>query len=334
MRIYTEIVWSWDDERGELVKESSKFYDYDGPLTLAYGAGVAQTIQQNQASASNEVKGTYPLGVGGSSDDFPHYIRFTAKRSGPADATFAAGEVVLYMPPDALKTSYSQNIGDIDMGTAIQIAEGSGNTTELQDALEVKTGFDPAAILNKVASLVTASGGVALDTAKAAALAIGSAAIGGTAVAAIGKATGQIINPHKAVVYQGPGGFRTFSYTFVMVPKSEKEAEQISNIVRFFKERMHPSVGAGGIDAIKSFTLGYPDEFTIKYYVNKKDIDANVLTPLFRIHDCFCTSFGVDYTTSSLVSFIGDDVQPLTTTMSLAFKETQLITKQDIRDGY
>ena len=53
-----------------------------------------------------------------------------------------------------------------------------------------------------------------------------------------------------------------------MVPKSEKEAEQISNIVRFFKERMHPSVGAGGIDAIKSFTLGYPDEFAIKYYVN------------------------------------------------------------------
>ena len=295
---------------------------------------VAQAIQQNQASASNDLEGTYPLGVGGSSDNFPHYIRFTAKRSGPADATFAAGEVVLYMPPDALKTSYSQNIGDIDMGTAIQVAEGSGNTKELQTALDVDTGFDPAAMLLKVKNLMVGTGGVMADTAKAAALAIGSGAIGGTAVAAIGKATGEIINPHKAVVYQGPGGFRTFSYTFVMVPKSEKEAEQISNIVRFFKERMHPSVGDSGIDAIKSFTLGYPDEFAIKYYVNKKPIDETDNTPLFRIHDCFCTSFGVDYTTSSLVSFIGDDVQPLTTTMSLAFKETQLITKQDIRDGY
>ena len=34
MKIYTEIVWSWDDDRGELVRESSKSYDYKGPLTL------------------------------------------------------------------------------------------------------------------------------------------------------------------------------------------------------------------------------------------------------------------------------------------------------------
>ena len=40
MRIYTEIVWSWDDEKGELVRESSKSYDYVGPLTLAVGRNV------------------------------------------------------------------------------------------------------------------------------------------------------------------------------------------------------------------------------------------------------------------------------------------------------
>ena len=37
---------------------------------------------------------------------------------------------------------------------------------------------------------------------------------------AVSRATGQVLNPHKAVVYQGPGGFRTFSFTFVLVPKS------------------------------------------------------------------------------------------------------------------
>jgi len=111
---------------------------------------VAQTIQQNQASVSNDVEGTYPLGAGGSSGNYPHYIRFTAQRSGPADRTFNAGEVVLYMPPDALKTTYSQSIGDIEMGTAIQIAEGSGNIKEFQGALNMETGFDPTAILNKI----------------------------------------------------------------------------------------------------------------------------------------------------------------------------------------
>jgi hypothetical protein len=34
MKIYTEVVYHWDDARGELVKESEKSYDYNGPLTL------------------------------------------------------------------------------------------------------------------------------------------------------------------------------------------------------------------------------------------------------------------------------------------------------------
>jgi hypothetical protein len=44
-------------------------------------------------------------------------------------------------------------------------------------------------------------------------------------------------------------------------------------------------------------------------------------------------SFAVDYTTSSLVSFL-DDRQPLTTTISMGFKETQLLTQKDIDAGY
>ena len=279
----------------------------------------------------------YPVGTG-SSDDYPHYIRFIARRTFNTTSSARGasnGEVVLYMPPDALKTTYSQSIGDIEMGTAIQIAEGSGNIKEFQGALNMETGFDPMAILNKIASLSAAAGGVVADTAKASSMALVATALGGTTTAAIGKATGAIVNPHKAVVYQGPGAFRTFSYTFVMVPKSAAEAEQIFKIVKFFKLRMHPEVGAGGIDAVKSLTLGYPDEFSIQYNVNGKPIDGeSASSPLFRIHNCFLESFAADYTTSSLVSFIGDDQQPLTTTISLAFKETQLITKEDIRKGY
>ena len=39
MKIYTEVIYSWDDEKGELVQESAKFHDYKGPLTLANGEG-------------------------------------------------------------------------------------------------------------------------------------------------------------------------------------------------------------------------------------------------------------------------------------------------------
>jgi hypothetical protein len=152
---------------------------------------------------------------------------------------------------------------------------------------------------------------------------------------AVSKATGQILNPHKAVVYQGPGGFRTFSFTFILVPKSADEAKEIFNIVKFFKKRMHPGTGAGaGINNLSSVTLTYPDEFEIQYFVNNKPADGTDPTkPLFKIHKCFMESFAVDYTTSSLVSFL-DDAQPLTTTISMGFKETQLLTQKDIDAGY
>ena len=35
MKIYTEVVYHWDNAKGELVKESEKSFDYQGPLTLA-----------------------------------------------------------------------------------------------------------------------------------------------------------------------------------------------------------------------------------------------------------------------------------------------------------
>jgi hypothetical protein len=151
---------------------------------------------------------------------------------------------------------------------------------------------------------------------------------------AVSRATGQIMNPHKAVVYQGPGAFRAFSYTFQLVPKSADEAKEIFNIVKFFKKRMHPGTGSGGINDISSVTLTYPDEFEIKYYVNESLVDGSDPTsPLFKIHNCFMESFATDYTTSGLVSFLDDD-QPLTTTISMSFKETQLLTKTDIDAGY
>jgi len=42
MRIYTEVVWKWDDTKGELVEVSSESFDYKGPLVRAdFGATMA-----------------------------------------------------------------------------------------------------------------------------------------------------------------------------------------------------------------------------------------------------------------------------------------------------
>ena len=114
MKIYTEIVWSWDDERGELVRESSKSYDYEGPLTLLNDNSVESTIAANAPEAGKLFK--YPKDT---NPGLPHYITFIARRSYTSTQSKRGqenGSVILYMPPDALKTSYTQAIGDMEMG--------------------------------------------------------------------------------------------------------------------------------------------------------------------------------------------------------------------------
>ena len=333
MKIYTEIVWSWDDERGELVRESSKSYDYEGPLTLLNDNSVESTIAANAYGQSDNF--TYPKDT---NPGLPHYIRFIARRSYTSTQSSRGttnGEVVLYMPPDALKTSYSQSIGDVEMGGFIALAGADMKDAGAQMA---------AGSLKGTLAAVGALKGKVEGADKINVLAdMGKAAVGGALTKfagtqggqAVSKATGQILNPHKAVVYQGPGGFRTFSFTFILVPKSADEAKEIFNIVKFFKKRMHPGTGTGaGINSLSSVTLTYPDEFEIKYHINNKEVDGSDYTkPLFKIKNCFMESFAVDYTTSSLVSFM-DDSQPVTTTISMSFKETQLLTKKDIDAGY
>ena len=294
---------------------------------------VEATIEANAKGAGDNF--TYPKDT---NPGLPHYIRFVARRSYTSTQSSRGtpnGEVVLYMPPDALKTSYTQGIGDVEMGGFIALAGAdmagagaqmaAGNLAGTLAAVGALKGkVEGADKLNILADVGKAAAGGALKKF--------AGTQGGQAVS---RATGQILNPHKAMVYQGPGGFREFSFTFVLVPKSADEAKEIFNIVKFFKKRMHPGTGAGaGINDISSVTLTYPDEFEIKYYVNNKEVDGSDSTkPLFKIHNCFMESFATDYTTSSLVSFMDDD-QPLTTTISMGFKETQLLTKKDIDEGY
>lgn len=44
MKIYTEVVYHWDNAKGELVKESEKSFDYQGPLTLCDGGATFAAI--------------------------------------------------------------------------------------------------------------------------------------------------------------------------------------------------------------------------------------------------------------------------------------------------
>ena len=303
---------------------------------------------------------SYPAGVGVNAE-FPHSIEFTARKrnlsSSNQKASTSLGSVVLYLPADALKTSYSQTFGDADLGAigaataSIDETAAAGVVNQIDRTLRnVGAGRTDSAIASlsgALAEFKRGAGGVSVGNALAQATvneALNRPGVGPIKDALFRKA-GRIINPHKAVIYQGPGGFRIFNYSFVMSPESQAEAETIAKIVHYFKYYMHPGIPSSDpskANINSSVTLSYPEEFKITARV-KNVSDAGTtgeplsarVKPLFKIDHCFLESLSVDYSTSGGPVFIVDGITaPATTSLTLQFKETVLMTKEKIREGY
>ena len=127
---------------------------------------------------------------------------------------------------------------------------------------------------------------------------------------------------------------RGFQYTFKMIPKSEQEAEEVRNIVTAFKMNMLPEAEGASDDEKKSYTgkrLKIPNTFDIKYmYVGRENQYLN------KISTCVLENMNVTYGGSRYKTFDGneDGAPPVETTMTLNFKEMELITKQRAEEGF
>ena len=103
-----------------------------------------------------------------------------------------------------------------------------------------------------------------------------------------------------------------------------------------------PSTDPSTANINSSITLSYPEEFKITARVKNVDDPGTTgepmiarVKPLFKIDHCFLESLSVDYSTSGGPVFIVDGITaPATTTLTLQFKETVLMTKEKIREGY
>jgi hypothetical protein len=302
----------------------------------------------------------YPYNVAGGDGEYKHRITFTAQKyNSGSDTRSTEGTASLYMPGEALKTSYGQSFGDAELGALGNLVSGMDSTTAKNAAAAISTGSiaDLANIEKTLKSAVgpgfkdRVSTALKESTAKSVRDKVASSFPG--ASAALQNVLGQVRNPHKAIVYSGPGGFRSFSYTFVMTPESAAESKEIANIVYFFKWHMHPGVTlVGGTAAVAkttttkaqpatqgSSTFTYPNEWKIELNANGlpvKEKFTDKKPALFRINNCFLESLTTDFTTSGQPAFFqgSGDAVPVTTTLNLTFKETILVTRESIEEGY
>jgi hypothetical protein len=133
---------------------------------------------------------------------------------------------------------------------------------------------------------------------------------------------GYAFNPQSQVLFQGID-FRTFEMSFTFSPKSAREAQQVQKIIKLFRTYAAPTIVTGAA----GFFYTPPGVFNLSFRKDGK-INPNIN----KLTDCVLLSVNVNYAPNGWSSY--KDGQPVQTTMDLSFKETVLVDRTKIEQGY
>ena len=133
---------------------------------------------------------------------------------------------------------------------------------------------------------------------------------------------GYAFNPQSQVLFQGID-FRTFEMSFTFSPKSAREAQQVQKIIKLFRSYAAPTIVTGAA----GFFYTPPGVFNLSF---RKDGAVN--PNINKITDCVLENVTVNYAPNGWSSY--KDGQPVQTTMDLTFKETVLVDRAKIQQGY
>jgi hypothetical protein len=139
------------------------------------------------------------------------------------------------------------------------------------------------------------------------------------------RRTGTIPNPNLELLFNGPK-LKAFGLVFKLTPRSEKEASQIRNIIKFFKKGMSP---IRGNNQQNSFFLGTPNVFKVKFLPSQK---SSELLSLPQFKTCALVTCGVNYTPDGLYAAYEDSKvtsQPISVTLQLGFSELTPVYNSD-----
>ena len=220
--------------------------------------------------------------------------------------------VAIYLPPN-VEDSTTANYNDSKTGIAgFLVATGAA-----------AMGGDATQIAK---SLVAGTEGILKDQTARAIGAVAELAGAEGAEQLVKKAFGEADNPYMEVLFDSMS-LRTFTYNFNFAPKSEEEAEEVQKIIQLFRFHMAPELRAG----VNRY-LGLPSQFDIHYMFLSKAGHTSENNFYNRIATCVLQDCKVNYTPNGVKSF--EDGGPTPTTMTLTFKEIELLTKDKIAEGF
>ena len=225
--------------------------------------------------------------------------------------------IALYLPPN-VQDSTAANYNGFATGAVGLAAAGGVN---LIDAMQ-RNDFEGAA-----KSLVGTAKGIVQESAKKAVAGIveGLTEAEGT-TELLNKAFGQADNPYMEVLFDKMA-LRTFTYNFTFAPRNEDETFDVQKIIQMFRFHMSPE-----LKGANNRFLTLPSTFDIHYMYQMEDGVATENDFYNKIATCVLESCTVDYTPGGVRSFANG--APTQITMALQFKETELLTKERVNEGF
>ena len=227
--------------------------------------------------------------------------------------------IAIYLPPN-VEDNTTAGYNDMRTGLAgFLAARGVDVATSSDDAERIAKEF------------VGSAKGILSSAAVRAVSEVAEIALGAEGTAQLAnKAFGVADNPYMEVLFDAMA-LRTFTYNFKFAPKNEEETKMVKDIIEVFRFHMTPELRGG-----QSRFLGLPSQFDIHYMYqpmgDSQSSNAYVNPYYNKIATCVLTNCTVNYTPDGVKSFA--DGAPTQTTMSLTFKETEMLTKEKINQGF
>ena len=139
---------------------------------------------------------------------------------------------------------------------------------------------------------------------------------------------GAIISDRMELAFKGINK-RQFQYTFKMIPRSQAEADEIRKIIFTFKQNMLPEFVGGNRQGRR---LRVPNTFDIQYMYK---LHTNEY--LHHISTCVLETMNVQYGGDRYKTFEaieGEGAPPVEPSITLNFKEMELITRERVFEGF
>ena len=239
-------------------------------------------------------------------------------------------DIALYIPGDALNTSYKSEYESVALGGLGAMADKAVNA--MQTTGGPPGGFSVDNLKTILSAQASATGS---EAGKVGLLKAGERAnllVEGSKTV-MERAQGAVLNPYIVAAYKGPTDMRTHDFTFQMLPQDVSQSKICVRIVNAFKKAMLPSHGGGDAMTSPSMLFGYPDTFMINYYINGKSLPATGSNPMFNIGKSVLLGCDLDFTTESVPLFFDKTQFPVTISMKLSFMELEVMYRERIDGG-